>query len=56
MAGPEIFTGETQPLAFEGRPTHEKLFLLLLVGYPARDRVPVFATRKKPLAEISTWL
>lgn len=40
-----------------GRPVHEKPFLLVVAGYPAADaRVPVFATRKKPLAEISTWL
>jgi iodotyrosine deiodinase len=37
-----------------GRPEHEKAFLLMPVGYPARDaRVPDL--RRKPLEEIAVW-
>lgn len=36
-----------------GRPSHERPFLLLVVGYPAIDaQVPDI--RRKPLAEIMT--
>ena len=40
-----------------GRPTTEKPFLLLVVGYPAEGaRVPAAAAEKKPLDEIATFL
>ena len=60
-AGLATLTHTPSPMHFLneicGRPAHEKPFLLLVAGYPATDaRVPATATRKKPLAEISTWL
>jgi iodotyrosine deiodinase len=59
MAGLVSLTHTPSPMGFLnpilGRPTHEKAFLLLVVGYPAEDaRVPDIA--KKPLAEIATFL
>jgi nitroreductase len=40
-----------------GRPETEKPFLLLVVGYPAEGAsIPVHATLKKPLDQISSWL
>ena len=40
-----------------GRPAHERPFLVLVVGYPAEDaEVPLFATRKKPLEQIATFV
>ncbi len=39
------------------RPENERPFLLLVVGYPAPDaRVPAFASVKKPLDEIATFV
>jgi iodotyrosine deiodinase len=39
------------------RPSNERPFLLLVTGYPAADaKVPEAALRKKPLAEIATFL
>ncbi len=60
-AGLATLTHTPSPMNFLneicGRPAHEKPFLLLVVGYPAEGaQVPVFATRKKPLSEISSWL
>ena len=60
-AGLATLTHTPSPMNFLneicGRPVHEKPFLLLVAGYPAEGaQVPVFATRKKPLEEISTWL
>ncbi len=38
-----------------GRPSHERPFLILVVGYPAKEaRVPVIT--KKPLEEIATFV
>jgi len=61
QAGLATLTHTPSPMNFLneicGRPAHEKPFLLLVVGYPAEGaRVPVFATKKKPLGEITTWL
>lgn len=61
QAGLATLTHTPSPMSFLneicGRPPHEKPFLLLVVGYPAEGaHVPVFATRKKPLGEISSWL
>ncbi len=40
-----------------GRPKSEKPFLLLVVGYPGSGaEIPVHATLKKPLEQITTWL
>jgi nitroreductase len=60
-AGLATLTHTPSPMNFLneicGRPPAEKPFLLLVVGYPADGaRVPAFAARKKPLAEITTWL
>jgi len=38
-----------------GRPSHEKPFLLLVVGYPAED-VKVPEIEKKSLDEITTFI
>lgn len=61
QAGLATLTHTPSPMNFLneicGRPAHEKPFLLLVAGYPAEGaQVPVAATRKKPLADISTWL
>ena len=60
-AGLATLTHTPSPMNFLneicGRPAHEKPFLLLVVGYPAEGaRVPVAATHKKPLGDISTWI
>lgn len=60
-AGLATLTHTPSPMGFLneicGRPSHEKPFLLLVVGYPADGvSVPAFAAQKKPLGEISTWL
>ncbi len=59
QAGLASLTHTPSPMAFLnrilGRPAYEKPFLLLVVGYPARDaRVP--AITRKPLGEISSFL
>ena len=59
-AGLATLTHTPSPMNFLneicGRPAHEKPFLLLVTGHPAEGaRVPVAATHKKPLEEISTW-
>jgi iodotyrosine deiodinase len=61
QAGLATLTHTPSPMGFLneicGRPAQEKPFLLLVVGYPAEGaRVPVHATHRKPLPEISTWL
>jgi iodotyrosine deiodinase len=39
------------------RPTNEKPVMVLVVGHPSSDAtVPVHATIKKPLEQISSWL
>jgi len=39
------------------RPTNEKPFVLLVVGYAKKNcKIPKFATKKKSIDEISTWL
>ena len=58
-AGLATLTHTPSPMRFLNqildRPTHERPFLLLVVGYPAENaRVPVIA--KKPLHEIATFL
>jgi nitroreductase len=58
-AGLVSLTHTPSPMGFLndilGRPSHERPFLILVVGYPADDaRVPVIT--KKPLQEIATFL
>ena len=39
-----------------GRPSSEKPFVLLVVGFPKINcRVPKYASQKKTLNKISTW-
>jgi iodotyrosine deiodinase len=59
MAGLVSLTHTPNPMGFLNklldRPTHEKAFLLLVVGYPGEDAcVPVIS--KKPLKEIATFV
>lgn len=58
-AGLASLTHTPSPMGFLndilGRPSHERPFLILVVGYPSPDaRVP--AITKKPLAEIATFV
>ena len=40
-----------------GRPENDKPYILLVTGYPAPDAtIPLYATRKKPLSDIATFL
>lgn len=60
-AGLVSLTHTPSPMKFlneiVGRPAHERPFLVLVVGYPAEDaEVPLFATRKKPLEQIATFV
>jgi iodotyrosine deiodinase len=60
-AGLATLTHTPNPMKFLnamcGRPDSEKPIMLLVVGHPAPDAtVPVHATIKKPLEEISSWI
>jgi nitroreductase len=60
-AGLATLTHTPSPMGFLGeilgRPANERPYLLLVVGYPAASaQVPAHATRKKPLAEIATFV
>ena len=60
-AGLVSLTHTPSPMKFlneiVGRPAHERPFLVLVVGYPAEDaEVPLFATRKKSLEQIATFV
>lgn len=60
-AGLATLTHTPSPMGFLrklcGRPEHEKPLMIVVVGHPASDaRVPIYATRKKPLDQITTWL
>lgn len=60
-AGVATLTHTPNPMGFLNqvckRPAHEKAMMLVVVGHPADDAtVPVHATIKKPLEEISSWL
>lgn len=60
-AGLATLTHTPNPMKFLnqlcGRPDSEKPLMLLVVGHPAADAtVPVHATIKKPLEEISSWV
>ncbi|APG61610.1 nitroreductase family protein [Sphingorhabdus lutea] len=61
QAGLATLTHTPNPMGFLNklcdRPDHEKAVMLLVVGKPAKDAtIPVHATHKKPLADISSWL
>ncbi len=60
-AGLATLTHTPNPMKFLNgvcdRPANEKPMMVLVVGKPADDAtIPVHATVKKPLEEISTWL
>ena len=60
-AGLATLTHTPSPMGFLndilGRPNNERPFLLLVVGFPAEDaQVPLYATHKKPLDEIVTYV
>lgn len=60
-AGLATLTHTPSPMGFLndilGRPTNEKPYLLLVVGYPAADcKVPQTGGIKKPLPDFTTWL
>lgn len=60
-AGLATLTHTPSPMGFLreicGRPTDEKPLMLIVTGHPAPDAtVPVYATRKKPLDQITSWL
>jgi iodotyrosine deiodinase len=60
-AGLATLTHTPNPMTFLNRlcdrPATEKAMMLLVVGHPAADAtVPVHATIKKPLDQISSWL
>ncbi|MEN9404581.1 MAG: hypothetical protein RL091_3284 [Verrucomicrobiota bacterium] len=60
QAGLATLTHTPSPMGFLneicGRPASEKPFLLLVTGYPAENaQVPVHATRRKSLAQISSF-
>lgn len=60
-AGLATLTHTPSPMGFLrdicGRPADEKAVMLIVVGHPAPDAtIPLYALRKKPLDQISTWL
>ena len=60
-AGLATLTHTPNPMKFLnrlcGRPANEKPMMVLVVGHPAPDAtVPVHATVKKPLDQITSWL
>jgi len=60
-AGLATLTHTPSPMGFLrdicGRPADEKPVMLIVAGHPAVDAsVPVYAMRKKPLEQISSWL
>ena len=60
-AGLATLTHTPSPMGFLrtlcGRPASEKPVMIIVAGLPADDAtVPVHATRKKPLEQLSTWL
>lgn len=60
-AGLATLTHTPSPMGFLreicGRPSDEKPVMVIVAGHPAADAtVPVYATRKKPLHQIASWL
>ncbi|MDQ3471224.1 MAG: nitroreductase family protein [Pseudomonadota bacterium] len=61
LAGLATLTHTPSPMGFLrdlcGRPNDEKPLMVIVAGLPAADAVvPLFALRKKPLEQISSWL
>ncbi len=60
-AGLATLTHTPSPMGFLrdlcGRPNHEKPIMLIVAGLPADiATIPEYATRKKPLEQIASWL
>ncbi|MEO7602287.1 MAG: nitroreductase family protein [Sphingomicrobium sp.] len=60
-AGLATLTHTPSPMGFLrelcGRPKHEKPLMVIVAGLPAAEAlVPLYALRKKPLEQISSWL
>jgi len=60
-AGLATLTHTPSPMGFLreicGRPSSENPLMIIVAGLPAEDAtIPVYATRKKPLEQISSWL
>jgi nitroreductase len=61
QAGLATLTHTPSPMGFLrelcGRPSDEKPLMIIVAGLPADDAtIPEYATRKKPLEQISSWL
>ena len=61
QAGLATLTHTPSPMGFLndicGRPADEKPYILLVTGYPAQNAtIPRFATMKKPMSEIASFL
>ena len=61
LAGLATLTHTPSPMGFLrelcGRPADEKPLMIIVAGLPAADAtIPEYATRKKPLEQISSWL
>jgi len=59
-AGLATLTHTPSPMGFLreicGRPSSETPLMIVVAGLPAKDAtIPVYATRKKPLKQISSW-
>lgn len=59
-AGLATLTHTPSPMGFLreicGRPSSETPLMIVVAGLPAKDAtIPVYATRKKPLEQISSW-
>ena len=60
-SGLSMLTHTPSPMAFLNkilkRPKNERPFVLLIVGLPSKNcKIPKFATQKKSIKEISTWI
>ncbi len=60
-AGLATLTHTPSPMGFLreicGRPNSDSPLMIIVAGLPAEDAtIPVYATRKKPLEQISSWL
>ena len=60
-SGLSMLTHTPSPMKFLNkilnRPNNEKPFVLLVVGFPAKDcNIPRFATQKKSIEQISSWI
>ena len=60
-SGLSMLTHTPAPMKFLNkilkRPNYEKPFVLLIVGLPEKNcKIPLYATKKKSISEISTWI